>query len=128
MENDISGMSKEGFMHCEAPRQQEVDWDALWEQRAKEIRKKYREAHKEQIKEYQKEYWREYQRTHSEQRKKIVRKSQKKRRAEAREKGLCIQCCIGIPAPGRKSCPKCLERARAYSRKKFEEKKGISSI
>ncbi len=115
-------------MHCEAPRQQEVDWDALWEQRAKEIRKKYREAHKEQIKEYQKEYWREYQRTHSEQRKKIVRKSQKKRRAEAREKGLCIQCCIGIPAQGRKSCPKCLERARAYSRKKFAEKKGISSI
>lgn len=41
-------------MHCEAPRQQEVDWDALWEQRAKEIRKKYREAHQEQIKEYQK--------------------------------------------------------------------------
>ena len=125
-------------MHCEAPKQKEVDWDALWRQREKdrqkqywkenkerlkEYKKKYNEEHQEKIKEYQKKYWSEYQKAHKEQRNKIVRKSQRKRRAAAREKGMCIQCCIGIPAPGRKSCPKCLERAREYARMKRAEKK-----
>ncbi|MBO6298751.1 MAG: hypothetical protein J6N53_07880 [Lachnospiraceae bacterium] len=102
-------------MHCEAPRQPEIDWDALWEQRKKEIAKKYREELKERARarnEIRREERREY-------RKAIIRKSQRKRRAEAREKGLCIQCCTGIPASGRK----CLEKAREHSRKNAEKKR-----
>lgn len=53
-----------------------------------------------------------------ENRKAIVRKSQRKRRAEAAANGLCCQCCRGVPAPGRKSCPKCLEQARDRMKRK----------
>lgn len=53
-----------------------------------------------------------------EHRKAIVRKSQRKRRAEAVANGLCCQCCRGVPAPGRKSCPKCLEQARDRMKRK----------
>lgn len=53
-----------------------------------------------------------------EHRKAIVRKSQRKRRAEAVANGLCCQCCRGVPAPGRKSCPRCLEQARDRMKRK----------
>lgn len=122
-------------MHCEAPKRKEVDWDALWRQREKDRQKRYRQENKERLKEYKKKYneehqekIKEYQKSHKEQRNKIVRKSQRKRRDAAREKGMYSQCCIGIPAPGRKSCPKCLERARQYSRKRQAEKKGKTTI
>ena len=48
----------------------------------------------------------------------IIRKCQNKRREMAKRKGLCGQCCIGKPEKGKKSCPKCLERAREYARKR----------
>lgn len=122
-------------MHCEGSRQQEVDWDALWAQRKREIAKRYREEHRKQIKERESErreirkeqrraerqkFKEEHEEEYRQYRNAIVRKSQMRRRAEARANGLCIQCCKGVPTPGRKSCPKCLERARDYARRKRE--------
>lgn len=97
------------MMYCVGARRDEVDWDALWKRRTKEMTKKYREENKERFHE-----------AHREHRNEIVRRSQKKRRAEAVANGLCCQCCRGVPAPGRKSCPKCLERAREAARRKRE--------
>lgn len=75
-------------MYCITPQQREQDWDALW--------KEERRGHRNEI----------------------VRKSQKKRRAEAVTKGLCGQCCKGVPERGYKTCPECLKRAREQMRKK----------
>lgn len=47
----------------------------------------------------------------------IVRKSQRRRRAKARKTGMCSQCCKGIPAKWRKTCPACLEKARERMRR-----------
>lgn len=47
----------------------------------------------------------------------IVRKGQRRRRAKARKTGMCSQCCKGIPAKGRKTCPACLEKARERMRR-----------
>lgn len=120
-------------MYCVGARRGEVDWDALWKKRTREMARKYREEHreeinerkrkhyeehKEQMREYNREYYREYNAEHREHRNEIVRRSQRKRRAEAVKNGLCCQCCRGVPEPGRKSCPKCLERAREAARKK----------
>lgn len=101
-------------MYCVGARQDEVDWDALWKARVQDIRKKYRERNKEKLKKYYQTYLAE----HREHRNEIVRKSQRKRRAEAVANGLCNQCCREVPAPGRRSCPKCLQRAREAMRKK----------
>lgn len=106
------------MMYCVGARRDEVDWDALWKRRTKEMAKKYREENTERIREYNREYSRKYNAEHREHRKEIVRRSQKKRRAEAVANGLCCQCCRGVPAPGRKSCPKCLEQARDRMKRK----------
>lgn len=37
------------------------------------------------------------------------RTAQRAIRARAREAGLCLACCRSAPAPGRKSCTRCLE-------------------
>ena len=108
------------MMYCVGARRDEVDWDALRKRRTKEMAKKYREENTERIREYNREYFRKYNETHREHRNEIVRRPQKKRRAEAVANGLCCQCCRGVPAPGRKSCPKCLERAREAARRKRE--------
>ena len=102
------------MMYCVGARRDEVDWDALWKRRTKEMAKKYREENTERIR----EYTRKYNAEHREHRNEIVRRSQKKRRAEAVANGLCCQCCRGVPAPGRKSCPKCLEQARDRMKRK----------
>ena len=120
-------------MYCVGARRDEVDWDALWKKRTREMARKYREEHreeinerkrkhyeehKEQMREYNREYYREYNAEHREHRNEIVRRSQRKRRAEAVKNGLCGVCCREIPEPGRKTCTKCLERAREAARKK----------
>ena len=83
-------------------------------------KREYYEEHKEKIGKYNREYYRKYNAEHREHRNEIVRKSQKKRRAEAVRNGLCCQCCRGVPEVGRKSCPKCLKRAREAARRKRE--------
>ncbi len=60
----------------------------------------------------------EKRREHPEKRREIVKLSQRKRRAEAVKKGLCQCCCKRTPAPDRKNCPVCLERAREAQRRK----------
>lgn len=122
-------------MYCVGARRGEVDWDALWKKRTREMARRYREEHreeinerkrkhyeehKEQMREYNREYYRAYNAEHREHRNEIVRRSQRKRRAEAVKNGLCCQCCRGVPEVGRKSCPKCLKRARAAARRKRE--------
>ena len=62
--------------------------------------------------------WDEFRAERRERRNAIVRKSQRKRRAKAKKAGLCSQCCKGIPEKGRKSCPKCLARAREMMQRK----------
>ena len=47
---------------------------------------------------------------YQEYRRKVVRASQKKRRALAKEKGLCSICCLRVPDPGRVTCKECRAR------------------
>ena len=46
-------------------------------------------------------------------RREVVRKSQAKRRENARKNGLCSQCCKRPPLPYRSQCEVCLARQRA---------------
>lgn len=61
--------------------------------------------------------WSELDEKKKQHRREIVRKSQRKRRAKARKKGMCSQCCKGRPEKGRKTCPACLEKAREKMRR-----------
>ena len=101
-------------MYCVGARQDEVDWDVLWKAREQDIKKKAREKNEEKKRKYEQTLLAERRKHRNE----IVRKSQRKRRAEAVGNGLCSQCCKGIPAPGRKNCPECLKRAREIARRK----------
>ena len=47
-------------------------------------------------------------------RRKIVRESQRRRRERAKEKGMCIICCIRLPEDGYKTCRECIERVKNY--------------
>ena len=47
---------------------------------------------------------------YQEYRRKVVRASQKKRRALAKERGLCSICCLRVPDRGRVTCAECRER------------------
>lgn len=47
---------------------------------------------------------------YQEHRRAIVRQSQKKRRALAKEKGLCSICCLRVPERGHVTCAECRER------------------
>lgn len=48
--------------------------------------------------------------TYAEYRKAVVRESQRKRRAAAKEQGLCSICCLNIPEMGYKTCSTCRKR------------------
>lgn len=47
---------------------------------------------------------------YQEYRRRVVRASQKKWRALAKEKGLCSICCLRVPDPGRVTCKECRTR------------------
>ena len=56
-------------------------------------------------------------------RRSMSRISQRKRRAEAREKGLCVMCCR-IPARmDRKTCADCCRRSGEWQKRKRNETK-----
>lgn len=100
-------------MYCMGMDQPHIDWEELMEEKA---RKEAR--NREENREKQRKYIQTWQAEHPEKRREIVKLSQRKRRAEAVKKGLCKCCCKRIPAPERKNCPVCLERAREAQRRK----------
>lgn len=109
------------MMYCVGAQREEENWEALWEKRQQEAKQNAVEKATEKRREAQRRYLKKYRETHREQRNEIVRRSQRKRRDAARENGMCIQCCVREPAPGRKSCAMCLQRSRDYARKRREE-------
>lgn len=57
-------------------------------------------------------------------RREVVRKSQARRRDRAREKGLCIICCIREPRPDLKTCEICGKRVNDYNKKVYAQRNG----
>lgn len=54
----------------------------------------------------------------------IVRTAQRKRRAMAKEKGLCTVCCRNIPEVGYKTCKECRTRISKANYKRYWREKG----
>ena len=109
------------MMYCVGAQREEENWEALWEKRQQEAKQNAVDKAAEKRKEAQRRYLWKYREEHREHRNEIVRRSQKKRRDAARKNGMCIQCCVREPVPGRKSCAMCLQRSRDYARKRREE-------
>lgn len=61
---------------------------------------------------------------YEEYRRELVRISQRKRRARARELGLCPICCVREPEEDKKSCEDCCKRARDYAHLHYKKKRG----
>lgn len=55
---------------------------------------------------------------HGEYRRKIVRESQRKRREQAKEQGLCQMCARNLPRTGYTTCEACYTRVRAWQDKR----------
>ena len=107
------------MMYCVGAQREEENWEALWEKRQQEAKQNAVDKAAEKRKEAQRRYLWKYREEHREHRNEIVRRSQKKRRDAARKNGMCIQCCVREPAPGRTSCALCLQRSREYARKRM---------
>ena len=54
-------------------------------------------------------------------RRRMARESQARRRAKAKDAGMCQICCRNRPAEGLTTCPECIQRIIDYHKRKKEE-------